>query len=143
MVTTDTKADVPSADEQLSAFAHLDRYEHVTPWEADSRLFAIQQYGQITIGQVLDDDLQLVTLSRQTLDDMRLYDRGDLGVELGEHRGEWGTTGETITPLSGWDGGLSHEIRVSQTKFSSHHEVVLTRVDACELLAWFPEEDDQ
>ena len=129
---------VPTAAEQTESFAHLNKYELIKPWEGEeSRLFAVNQYDHITVGQVLDGDLQLVTLTHADLDEMLWKDGGDLR----DHIGTWAATGETRMALSGWDGGVSHEIRVTQKKFKHTHEIVLTRVDAAELLAWFPESE--
>lgn len=133
-------AEIPPAAEQRERerIGILDRYELVEPWDRESRLFARKRpdVGTLWVAQFADDELQIVELAREDLDAMTRENRG----VLERHEGAWERCLSTGPPLSGWD-GASTEIRVEQERHRMGHEVVLTVVDAAELLAAFDLDD--
>lgn len=111
-------------------YAHLDRFDQI------GDLHAKKTGNAVTVGQVVDDDLQLVTLK---FDDLHaIVGRQDGGADesfdLAGHPGTATRTGDVEAAVAAPD-FESAVVEIEQSKFSSDHVGYITVVDAAELLA--------
>lgn len=121
-----TDADV--AEEQ---YAHLQKYDR------HGGLHAKLTGEAVTVAQVIDDDLELVTLKKEDLHAITAPLESDADeIELAGHPGMATRTDETTTALTA-PAFESVVVEIEQQKFSSDHRAVITVVDAAELLATY------
>lgn len=121
---------VTDADDAEAQYAHLQKYDRL------EGLHAKLTGGAVTVAQVIDGDLELVTLEPEDLHAIVDGQGREDGYtfELAGHPGTATRTGDVEPALIAPDFD-SAVVEIEQQKFSAEHRALITVVDAAELIA--------